>query len=120
MIVLEDAYPAQIDWSAALVRFVHVIANGNPLTLYAANTFTFDTVVVAPAVAYKNGSAFMSLAPGIYDFFARYPDSTANKIVRTGVPLTNGRVYTIGARGDITVTSTTATNRPFLDATPNQ
>jgi len=118
--VLEDAYPAQIDWSAALVRFVHVIANGNPLTLYAANTFTFDTVVVAPAVAYKNGSAFMSLAPGIYDFFARYPDSTANKIVRTGVTLTNGRVYTIGARGDITVTSTTATNRPFLDATPNQ
>src|SRR5213592_1012171 len=118
--VLDDTYPNQIDWSAALVRFVHVIANGNPLTLYAANTFTYDTVVVAPAVAYKTASAFISLPPGIYDFFARYPDSTANTITRTGVTLTNGRVYTIGARGDITVVSTTATNRPLLDATANQ
>jgi len=118
--VLDDTYPNQIDWSVALVRFVHVIANGNPLTLYAANTFTYDTVVVAPAVAYKNASAFIALPPGIYDFFARYPDSTTNTITRTAVTLTNGRVYTIGARGDITVVSTTATNRPLLDATANQ
>jgi hypothetical protein len=27
---------------------------------------------------------------------------------------------TIGARGDITITSTTATNRPFLDNTANR
>lgn len=118
--VVEDTYGEQIDWSVALVRFVHAIANANPLTLYAANTITFDTVVVAPAVAYKSAGAFTSLPPGIYDLFARYPDSTANKIVRTAVTLTAGRVYSVGARGDITITSTTATNRPFLDNTANR
>jgi hypothetical protein len=118
--VVEDAYPSQIDYAVALVRFVHAIANANPLTLYAANTTTNDTVVVNAAVAYKSGGTFASLPPGIYNLFARYPDSTANKIVRTGVTLAGGRVYTVGARGDITITSTTATNRPFLDNTTNQ
>jgi hypothetical protein len=36
------------------------------------------------------------------------------------VSFNGGKVYTIGARGDITVVSTTATNRPFLDNTANQ
>jgi hypothetical protein len=40
--------------------------------------------------------------------------------VRTGVTLAGGRIYTVGARGDITITSTTATNRPFLDNTTNR
>jgi len=118
--VLEDTYPAQIDYAVALVRFVHAIANANPLTLYAANTTTNDTVVVNADVAYQSGGAFAALPAGVYNLFARYPDSTANKIVRTGVTLAGGRVYTIGARGDITITSTTATNRPFLDNTTNQ
>lgn len=117
--VVDDAYPASADYTVAQVRFVHAIANANPLTLYAANTTTNDTVVVNSAVAYKSGGAFTPLPPGIYNLFARYPDSTANKIVRTGVTLTGGRVYTVGARGDITITSTTATNRPFLDNTAN-
>jgi hypothetical protein len=30
------------------------------------------------------------------------------------------RVYTVSARGDMTVTSTTATNRPTLDNTANR
>ncbi len=117
--VLEDAYQASVDYTVARVRFVHAIANANPLTLYAANTTTFDTLVVDAAVAYKSGGAYAALPPGIYNLFARYPDSTANKIVRTAVTLTGGRVYTVGARGDITITSTTATNRPFLDNTAN-
>jgi hypothetical protein len=118
--VLEDAYPSQVDYSVALVRMVHAIANANPLTLYAANTTTFDTVVVNTAVAYKSGGPFAALPPGIYNLFARYPDSTANKIVRTAVTLAGGRVYSVGARGDITIVSTTATNRPFLDNTTNR
>lgn len=119
--VVEDAYPPEIDYDVATVRFVHAIANAaNPLTLYAANTTTNDTLVIGTAVAYKSGGAFMTLAPGIYNLFARYPDSTANKIVRTSLTLSAGRVYTVGARGDITITSTTATNRPFLDNTTNR
>jgi uncharacterized protein DUF4397 len=118
--VVEDAYPPQIDFTVAYVRFVHAIANANPLTLYAANTTTTDTVVVNTAVAYKSGGAFTSLPPGIYNLFARYPDSTTNKIVRTAVTLAGGRVYTVGARGNITITSTTATNRALLDNATNR
>jgi hypothetical protein len=118
--IVDDPFPAEFDYSVAQVRFVHAIANANPLTLYAANTTTHDTLVVAAAVAYKSGSTFTPLAPGIYDVFARYPDSTANKIRITNVTFFGGKVYTIGARGDITVTSTTATNRPFLDNTTNR
>ena len=118
--VLEDGYPAAVDYTVALVRFVHAIANANPLTLYAANTTTNDTVVINSAIAYKSGGAFTPLPPGIYNLFARYPDSTANKTVSNAVTLAGGRVYTVGARGDITVTSTTATNRPFLDNAANR
>ena len=117
--VVEDPVPAVADYSAARVRFVHAIANANPLTLYAANTTTFDTLVINTAVAYKSGGVFTALPPGIYNLFARYPDSTADKVVRTAVTLVGGRVYTVGGRGDITITSTTATNRPFLDNTAN-
>jgi hypothetical protein len=118
--VLEDGYPATIDWSVALVRLVHTIPNANPLTLYAANTITNDTLAVGGAVAYKSGGAFTALPPGVYNLFARYTDSTTNRVTRTGVSLFGGHVYTIGARGDITITSTTATNRPFLDNTANR
>ncbi len=120
--VLEDAYPSQIDYAVALVRFVHVISNAAPLTLRAANTLTFDTVTVGGGgpVGYKSGSAFTALPPGVYNLFARYTDSTTNKVVRTEVSFVAGRVYTVGARGDITITSTTATNRPFLDNTANR
>jgi hypothetical protein len=62
----------------------------------------------------------MTVPQGVYNLFARYADSTTDKVIRTGVSLIGGRVYTIGARGDITVISTTATNRPFLDQTANR
>jgi hypothetical protein len=55
----------------------------------------------------------------VYNLFAGYQDSTANKISRAGVSFLGGKLYTVGARGDITITSTTATNRPFLDNTTN-
>jgi hypothetical protein len=45
---------------------------------------------------------------------------TTNAIARTAVSFSAGKVYTISARGDMTVVSTTATNRPFLDNTANR
>lgn len=118
--LIEDAYPAEIDWNVSYVRFVHAISNANPMTLYAKNTTTLTEVAVGASVAYKGGGAFFPLPPGTYDLSTRYAGSTTSAIARTAVTFNPGRVYTIGARGDITVTSTTATNRPFLDNTANR
>ncbi|HEV8598955.1 MAG TPA: DUF4397 domain-containing protein [Gemmatimonadales bacterium] len=118
--VLEDAYPAEIDWSQAYVRFVHAISNANPLTLYAKLQTTGVETALGAAVAYKQGGNFTALPAGVYDLGARYTGVATNAISRTAVSFVAGRVYTIGARGDITVTSSTATNRPFLDNTANR
>jgi len=121
--VLEDplsVQPQPINYSVAYVRFVHVISNASPLTLYARNTVVLDTTAVGSAVAYTGAGTFTALPAGVYDLFARYADSTTNKVARTGVSFLGGHMYTVGARGDITITSTTATNRPFLDNTANR
>jgi hypothetical protein len=57
---------------------------------------------------------------GTYDLSTRYAGVTTNAITRAAVSFSAGRVYTIGARGDITVTSTTAATRPQLDNTANR
>ena|SRR5437762_5996305 len=118
--VVEDPLVAPTDYSVAYVRFVHAISNANPMTLYAKNTTTLAEVAVGGAVAYKQAGVFMAVPNGVYDLSTRYTDSTSNAISRTGVSFLGGRIYTIGARGDITITSTTATNRPQLDNTPNR
>lgn len=118
--VVEDPYVAQIDYTQAYVRFVHGISNANPLTLYAKNTTSLVETPIGAEVAYKSAGAFTALPQGVYDLGARYASVTTNAISRTAVSFLAGRVYTIGARGDITVTSTTATNRPFLDNTANR
>lgn len=115
--IVPDDYPAQIDYTVALVRFVHGIANANPLTLYAKNTTTTTELPVGAEISYKGAGAFVSLPAGVYDLGARYTGVGTNAFVRTAVSFVAGRVYSINARGDITVTSTTATNRPFLDNT---
>lgn len=121
--VVEDPLSVQtqpINYGVAYVRFVHAISNASPLTLYARNTVLLDTTAVGTAVTYKGAGTYTALPVGVYDLFARYTDSTTNKIARTGVSFLGGRIYTVGARGDITITSTTATNRPFLDNTANR
>jgi hypothetical protein len=118
--IVEDAVPATIDDSVAYVRFVHGMSNANPMTLYAKNTTTGTEEAVGAEVAYKAAGAFKALPAGAYDLGARYAGSAANAISRTAVSFAGGRVYTIGARGDITVTSSSATNRPFLDNTANR
>lgn len=117
--VVEDDFVVPPD-SVASVRFVHAIANANPMTLYAKSTTTGTEVAVGAEVAYKGGGAFTDLPSGSYDLNTRYTGSATNVITRTAVSFVGGRVYTVGARGDITVVSTTATNRPFLDNTANR
>jgi len=117
--ITEDALPA-IDFSVSSVRFVNAIANANPMTLYAKNTTTGTETAIGGEMAYKGAGAFVSLAPGTYDLSTRYAGSSTNAIARTAVAFTPAKVYTVTARGDITITSTTAINRPFLDNTANR
>ncbi len=118
--VVEDGYPATIDYTQSLVRFVNAISNSQPIILYAKNQLTGTEVAVGTAIAYKTGGTFVGLPQGVYDLSARLAGSTTNLFTRTSMSFNAGRVYTIGARGDITITSTTATNRPFFDNTANR
>ncbi len=114
--VIEDAIPG-IDTATAHVRFVNAISNvSGPLTLFAKNTVTLAESAVGAGVAYKTGGAFTAVPPGIYDLNTRYTGSSTNVITRTAVTFIKGRVYTIGARGQIG--STTAV--PALDNTLNR
>ena len=118
--VVEDPLTATIDYSVANVRFVHAISNANPLTLYAKSTTTGIEVAIGTSVSYKTAGAFTPLANDVYDLNARYAGSATNTLTRLSVSFIAGRVYTIGALGDITIASTTATNRPRLDNTANR
>lgn len=121
--VVEDAYPATVDYSVATVRFVNAISNAAPMILYATSTDSGSigqVTTVGAAVPYKSAGAFTNLRAGTYDLSTRYAGASKNTITRTAVSFVAGRVYTISARGDVTVTSTTATNRPYLDNTANR
>lgn len=116
--IVEDNFPAAIDWSAAHVRFVHAISNAAPMVLYATNDETGQVITIGGAVPYKSAGAFVAVPQGVYDLSTRYEGGTTNVIVRTNVTFGNGRVYTVGARGDIK--STLAATRPFLDNSLNR
>jgi hypothetical protein len=119
--VLEDNFVNARDFSTSYVRFVNAISNSNPMTLYGTNTSPAQPeIAIGGVVAYKSGGAFVAVPPGVYNLATRYPNATTNAIARTGVSFLPGRVYTIGARGDITVTSTTLATRPQLDFTANR
>ncbi|MEO5903617.1 MAG: hypothetical protein ABIQ55_06375, partial [Gemmatimonadaceae bacterium] len=117
--VVEDPLPA-VDYTVAYVRFVNAISNSNPMVLSAKNTTSGVVVPLGAAIAYKNAGAFISLPGGIYDISTRAAGATTDAISRTGVSFSPGIVYTIGARGDITVGGTTSANRPLLDNTANR
>ena len=116
--IVEDALPATIDWSKSLVRFVNAIGNSQPMTMYAVDTLGTATAVGGP-VAYKSAGTFTALTPAPYDLHVRDANG-ADKIVRLFVTFMPGHVYSITARGDMTITSSTATNRPFLDVTESR
>lgn len=117
--IVEDPLPTA-DYSVAYVRFVNAISNAQPMTLYAKLSGTAIEGAVGGAVAYKGAGAFTAIPEGSYDLGTRYAGSSSNAIARTGVSFSAGRVYTVTARGDITVTSTTAATRPILDNTANR
>ncbi len=119
--VVEDPFVPAIDYTVAYVRFVNAISNSNPMTLYAKDSL--KEVPVGAAVAYKAAGAFTALPNGVYNIGARVAGASTNAISRTLVSFLAGKVYTVSARGDITinpVTSPTAVNRPFLDNTANR
>ena len=118
--VLEDAFVDTLDYTVAYVRFVNASSNAGPMTLFARNTITSVEAPVGGAVAYKAGGAFIAVPGAVYDISTRFAGSTTNAIARTGVSFSPGKVYTISARGDITVTSTTLATRPQLDNTANR
>jgi hypothetical protein len=121
--VVEDPVVAPTDFTIATVRFVHAISNANPMTLYAKNTVTTTENAVGAEVTYKGAGAFTAIPAGVYDLSTRYTGSATNVITRPGVSFVGGRVYTITARGDITVAPSTAcgaTNRTCLDNTANR
>jgi hypothetical protein len=125
--VLEDNYPTTFVYDTAYVRFVNASATAGPLRLFFRNPATpTQTFQVSAPVAYKAGGAFVGFpitAPAtgfIADLVVRSETGTTDLVVRTGVGIVAGRVYTVAVRGDITVTSTTAANRPQLDVTANR
>lgn len=122
--IVEDPFPAEIDWSGAHVRFVHAIYNANPMTLYATSTTGGQEIAIGGSVAYKGAGAFTPVPNGVYNLTARYAGSSSSAMSRTSVSFVAGRVYTITARGNITVTPTTtgcaATNVTCLDNTANR
>jgi hypothetical protein len=118
--VVEDPIPTDFDFTSAYVRFVNAISNSTPQTLFATSTTAGTETAIGGAVAYKSAGAFVKVAPGTYDLATRSAGSSTAAITRTGVSFAAGRVYTISSRGDMTVTGTTATNRPFLDNTTNR
>ncbi len=118
--IVEDSFVAEIDYSVAYVRFVNAISNANPMTLYVKNRASGSEVTVGAAVPYKGAGAFVAVPNGVYDLSTRYTGVATNAISRAEVSLSAGLVYTIGARGDITVTSTTAATRPILETSQNR
>lgn len=117
---VQDNFSDEIDWSVAIVRFVNAIGNAAPMTLYVKNTASGEEYTIGGAVGYKSAGDFIEVPPGLYDLRARVPGAATDAIVRTGVALEAGRVYTIAARGDMTVTSATSATRPIMEAYRNR
>ena len=121
--VVEDPFTVPTDFTMATVRFVNAISNANPMTLYAKSTTTATEVPVGAEVQYKGAGAFTTIPAGAYDLSTRYTGSSTNVLTRPAVSFVGGRVYTITARGDITVAPSTtcaSTNRTCLDNTANR
>jgi len=121
--IVEDPFPPQIDWSRAHVRFVNAIFNASPMTLYARNQLTGEEIAIGGAAAYKTAGAFTPVPNGVYDLSARYAGATTNVLTRPAVSFSFGQIYTITARGDITIAPTTAcaaANITCLDNTTNR
>jgi hypothetical protein len=119
--ILEDAAPPQpLNYTVAYVRFVNAISNSSPMTLYAKNTTSGTELPIGGSVAYKGAGALTPVPIGPYDLIARNTGSSTNAITLAAVGFSAGRVVTVNARGDMTITSTTAATRPILTVSPDR
>ncbi len=116
--VVEDPLPTTFDWTMAYVRFVNASGNSQPMTLYVKDQVSGAETPIGAAVAYKSAGGFAAIPATTYDLFARV--GTTSAITRTSQAFSAGRYYTITAYGDMTVTGSTAANRPQLDNTANR
>lgn len=118
--IVEDDFPAKIDWTVSMVRLVNAVSNAPPVTLYARNLETNQEYTIGGAVAYKEAGDFVEIPPGTYNLRARATGATTDSYTVANVAFEPGTVYTMSTRGDFTSTSTTAVNRRFLDNTINR
>lgn len=118
--IVADAFPSDFDYTLARVRFVNASSNSQPMTLWLKSTTTSDSAALATNVAYKSASQFVSVGPVPVNLTVRYAGSNTAMITLSSITFTPGRTYTVVARGDMTVTSTTAATRPILDNTTNR
>lgn len=115
--IVEDNLP-ELRYDVTCVRFVNAIANSAPMALYVTHSETGTQTKIGSEVAYKAAGAFVCLPEGFYNISIRTAGSSQNAAVRSGVSFSAGRVYTVGARGDMV--STVAASRPFLDVALNR
>jgi Domain of unknown function (DUF4397) len=117
--VVEDPLPA-FNFTKAYVRFVNASSNASGLTLYAKNVTTAAEVPVGAAVAYKAAGVFMPIDSGSFDLNLRPSAAEAAVVTLTAVSFAANRVYTVSLRGNMTVTSTTAADRPIMQSDRNR
>ena len=116
--IVEDPLPA-IDWTKAQIRFVNASANSSPMQLTVRDSSTkVETVIGTGTTAYKSAGTFTAIPGALYQLYTTVAGSATKVIQRDGVTFSNGRIYTITARGDITLA--TGTNAKALDNTANR
>jgi hypothetical protein len=59
--VVEDVFSEEIDFSKSSARLVNASSNSSPMTLYAKNPATGDSLLIGSSIAYKSGGAFVSV-----------------------------------------------------------
>lgn len=118
--IVEDPLPA-VDQDNAYVRFVNASPNSSPMVLNVTATTGGAVTAIGSAVAYKGAGGFVAIPGGNYNLATRTAGGSTDVITRAAVAFAAGRVYTIAARGDITLPSSgTAANRSQLDNTLNR
>jgi hypothetical protein len=117
--IVEDPLPA-IDWANAQIRFVNASFNSNPMQLTVRDSSTkVETVIGSGTTAYKSAGTFTAIPGALYQLYTTVAGSATKVIQRDGVTFSAGRIYTVTARGDITVGGTAAAARA-LDNTANR
>lgn len=114
--IVEDPFIPEFDYSVAYVRLVNAIHNSEPMALSATNRDSTGAVVtIGGPVAYKSAGEFTAVPEGVYNLGVRAAGASTDALTRTNVSFVAGRVYTITARGDMTIASSR-----FLDNTTNR